>query len=136
MYDYENALKAYVQGPGASSGVEYTVECEYGIQYYSLTMGFTVPGASGNPFCLFPAPAGLWLSAKLNGKTPLSLGDLCPGVDLGAAAAYPRLWVPNGGYKQYTGVTHIANSCWAADSTTMATIQPGAKAYAHHLQHI
>ncbi len=60
MYEFEDAVRRYVLANGGIQFV-YTVECDY--DGYQATAGIPIPGAGGNPFCLFPAtdvriPAG------------------------------------------------------------------------------
>jgi len=137
MYEFEDAVRRYVLANAGSQFV-YTVECEY--DGYQATSGFPIPGAGGNPFCLFPAPNALKLSLQGNG--PILLGELVkhlpkPPMDLGAAAYYTSLYVPNGGYKFYTGAAHTANSCWSVvQDAHSSTIQTNAASYARKLRHI
>jgi hypothetical protein len=137
MYEFEDAVRRYVIAH-AGNNFTYTVECEY--DGYQATTGFPIPGAGGNPFCLFPAPNALRLS--LQGGGPIMLGDLVkhlptPPTNLGAAAFYTSLYVPNGGYKLYSSASHIANTCWATSQDPHSLIiQANAAAYARKLGHI
>jgi hypothetical protein len=137
MYEFEDAVKRYVTAhPGSTC--TYKVECDY--DGYERTAGFPIPGASGNPFCLFPAPAMLRLS--LWDGVPVTLWDLTrhlanPPADLGSAAQLTSLLVYNGGYKLYTGATHLANSCWSVEHNAHSQfVQDAATAYAQHLGHL
>jgi hypothetical protein len=108
---------------------------------YSKFPGFPIPGASSNPFCLFPAPAALRLSLISNGAA-VSLGTLAsylpkPPADLGPAKHYLNLLVFNGGYKLYNGASHTANSCWSViQDANSASIKSAANEYAKHLGHV
>ena len=135
MYEYEDAVRRCVlANPGTS--FTYTVECIY--DGYQETPGFAIPGASGNPFCLFPAPAGLMLSLIRMGKY-MTLKEVCdylptPPTDLGTAGLYIKLPIANGGYKLYSGATHTANTCWSVvQDAHSATVQTAANDYAKAL---
>jgi len=138
MYEFEDAVYCCVL---ANKGQTFTyiVECDYTPTSYTTVSGFAINGAGGNPFCLFPAPAFLRLSLHVSGK-PVTLGDMVkylpkPPDDLGKAAAYTNLIIANGGYKLYTGATHVANSCWAVESS-FAKVQSEAESYAKSLGHL
>lgn len=136
MYEFEYAVRQYVIA-NAGANCTYTVECDY--NDYQLTQGFAIPGAGGNPFCLFPAPASLTLSLQNGG--PVSLGTLGAYFptppNLGAAAHYTSLYIPNGGYKLYQGAAHTANTCWSVvQNAHSLTIQTNATQYARDLGHI
>lgn len=138
MYEFEDAVYCYVT---ANPGVNfvYRVACDY--DSYTKHPDFPIPGASSNPFCLFPAPAALTLSLIGNGKA-ITLGELTsalpkPPTNLGPAAVYTSLLIWNGGYKLYTGASHTANACWSVipDSKSL-TIQTHADEYAKLLKHV
>jgi hypothetical protein len=140
MYEYEDAVRRCVVANPTVNFI-YTVECDYDDGEYDSIGGFPIPGASGNPFCIFPAPAALQLSL-IGGGTAVTLGDLVkylpkPPSDLGPAAVYTSLRVFNGGYKLYGGAKHIANSCWAVISDPHSvSVQQAAAQYAKHIGHL
>jgi hypothetical protein len=114
MYEFEDAVRRFVL---ASPGYlfDYQVECIY--DGYTKSPGFTISGASSNPFCLFPAPAALRLSLK-KGGTLATLGEISshlpkPHAVLGPTALHTNCFIYNGGYKLYTGDSHTVNSCWS-----------------------
>jgi hypothetical protein len=138
MYEYEDAVRRCVLANRTVNFI-YTVECDY--DGYDFVAVCPIPGASGNPFCTFPAPAALRLSL-IGGGTAVTLGDLTrylpnPPPTLGPAAVYTSLIVYNGGYKLYSGAKHIANSCWAVvDDPHSASVQKAALQYAKHIGHL
>jgi hypothetical protein len=126
MYEYEDYLKRFVllQTSHAREPFSYKVECDYAANAYSLTPGFPVPGATGNPFCLFPAPARLALSVTDAANTAVTIAELLAAA--GIVWSVPklqgfyttsmigeRLIIPNGVFKNYTGAVHVQNQCWA-----------------------
>jgi hypothetical protein len=140
MYEFEEAVKKFVL---ANQGVDfqYEVVCNYEKASYTALDGYDIPGASGNPFCLFPAPAFLDLSLKKN-QTLQSLAAIAaflpkPPDDLGTMAAVTSLRVANGGYKLYSGTSHFAANCASVnDLSTNADLKNKAKLYARALGHI
>ncbi|HEX8411910.1 MAG TPA: DNA/RNA non-specific endonuclease [Thermoanaerobaculia bacterium] len=137
MYDYEYMVRDFVLNNSGREPFEYLVECTYGTTDYTLTPGFTVPGAAGNPFCLFPAPAVLLLSLKDTNGTSITINNLVGGSwnQQRLSQFYThmmvgeKLKVLNGVFKEYSGHTHYTNNCWSVthDATVLAT---GATNYA------
>ena len=132
MYDYEYMVRQYVINNSGSEPFEYLVECTYGTTDYTLTPGFTVPGAAGNPFCLFPCPAAMYLSLKDNANTSITINDLVTAAGqqwsvqklqqfYTVMMVGEKLFIPNGVFKQYGGQTHYTNDCWSVthDSTVL-----------------
>ncbi|HEX8409525.1 MAG TPA: DNA/RNA non-specific endonuclease, partial [Thermoanaerobaculia bacterium] len=61
MYSFESIVKKYVTNkPGDK--FYYVIWARY--SGYTLTPGFPIAGAAGNPFCLFPAPHRLLLALR------------------------------------------------------------------------
>ncbi|SIS75042.1 DNA/RNA non-specific endonuclease [Insolitispirillum peregrinum] len=137
MYEYEDLVYNYVRAQPHGTACTYTVECFYDDIYYTSTTGFPVPGASGNPFCLFPAPAYLRLSLTNGG--PVTLNTLSqyqanPPATLGTAGLATSLLVYNGGYKWYQSAVHYGNNCWAVvNNLNDPNVQIAARAYARAL---
>jgi hypothetical protein len=141
MYEFEDAVKRFVLAcPGID--FQYEVECNYDKENYTALTGYDIPGAGGNPFCLFPAPAFLTLSLKKN-QVLQSLQTISgylpkPPPDLGTLAAVTSLRIPNGGYKLYSGATHTLSNCAsvATDPSNNAGLKLAAKNYAKALGHV
>ncbi|HTJ95918.1 MAG TPA: DNA/RNA non-specific endonuclease [Rhodocyclaceae bacterium] len=140
MYEFEEAVKKFVLAhPGVD--FQYEVVCNYDKASYTALSGYDIPGASGNPFCLFPAPAFLDLSLKKN-QTLQSLAAIAaylpkPPVDLGTMAAMTSLRIVNGGYKLYGGTSHFAANCASVnDLSNNDDLKNKAKIYARALGHL
>jgi len=109
MFAIEGKIKRYVCEHSDQSFM-YEVQCHYSDYIMvEIAQGFFVPCAATNPFCLFPAPAGLTLRLRpyvLQGPPAwISLGELCsryedPDKELGPGASKSTEWlIFNGGYK-------------------------------------
>lgn len=140
MYDYEALVRGFVLNNAQREPFEYLVECTYGANDYTLTNGFTVPGAAGNPFCLFPAPSILLLSLKDKNNTSVTINDLVGGSwdqqrllnFYTTSMVGEKLKILNGVFKGYTGHVHTTNNCWSVihDANVLG---PAALQYATNL---
>ena len=124
MFDYEKLVRAYVAATPAREPFTYLVECSYASSEYSATPGFPVPGAAGNPFCLFPAPGRLRLSLTDTHGTAVTLNELATASTQEFTSNYiqqlythmmvgEKMQLLNGVLKAYGSQAHITNDCWA-----------------------
>lgn len=142
MYDYEAAVKTFVQAEPGRAPFTYTVSCSYDQPSYTATPGFPYYGAAGNPFCLWPAPVMLLLSLIDVFGTPVDVAELFPLWTPAQEATFRSnmmiggaIVILNGIYKNYTGAVHTANGCWAVTHNP-ALLLPAAAACAHSLNHL
>ncbi len=124
MYDYEAYVRIFVANNALREPFTYLVECDYSATNYTLTPGFTVPGAAGNPFCLFPCPAGLALSLRDTTGTSVTINELVTAAGQQWSVSKlqnfytmmmsgEKLLIPNGVFKQYGAQAHFTNNCWS-----------------------
>lgn len=144
MYEFENLVRRYISNQAHADSFAYHVWCRY--RGYTLTPEFPVPGASGNPFCLFPAPSKLYLRLEKPAKTRISLEKLIEGAGYEANADEIAnvktaqmddgyVIVPNGVYKEGHGSAHhpeLQATCWQIHHDVDTSLE-AARQYAAHL---
>ena len=127
MFEFEDMVYRYVRAHPLDEPFDYMVTCDYSQQSYDQTSGFPYPGAAGNPFCLFPAPAALLLTLRDRHKNYPLTGNIPPQMRI-----TNFLMIPNGVYKAYSGGAHVTRNCWSVTHTAALLLQDAID-YAQHL---